>query len=96
MNLLWHRHDEGIDRSSLENLSMRIGEGSHRRLIIVTRENEMNLRLSSSIGSTTGEDENLIEISIGRMIVGQSCHTQLDQRETDRTFDHPEKKNELL
>ena len=91
-DLLGHSHDESIDATTLKDLSIRISKGSNSCLIIITTQHEMHLDnrsisrifffssyfgLRSCIFAMTSEDNDLIEVSIRIVIVGQHRHTQL-------------------
>ena len=81
MILLGNGHDECIDATTTENRSLWISEGAYSCLIIVAGHNEVHLRLRSCILSMTSEHDQLVQVRIILLIVGQWRNTQLEERD---------------
>ena len=79
--LLGNGHDECIDPTTTENRSLRISEGAHPRLVIVAGHDEVHLRLRSCILSMASEHDQLVQVRIILLIVGQWRDAQLGNGE---------------
>lgn len=75
--LLGNTEKKGVDTSTLQDVPVRIGERPGACLIIVTIDNEADIRVGSRILPMASKHNDLVEIPINFMIIRQWCYSKL-------------------
>jgi hypothetical protein len=77
----WHGHKETVGVSSAEDLAFGVGELADVCLVVLSRQDEEHLGVSSSVSAHACHHDDLVVVAVFRVVVQKRSNAELEKKQ---------------